>query len=257
MSPMAPPPAIALRALRSSNACGQGRVGVAIEINEPAHRVIAGWRQPWRCPSQNRRGSARHQRCDWSDGKGLFRIDASSCRQASKRTVKPAGIGRARADEPALQYILPVEVRSFAIRRRDRVDDCCLSSFVEAVQVRHGRIECKERVERQRRGCSVDRKRVVAAQALPIRVAHGGNSGKTIKCSAKHDHQKPRIPRLRPAPRGAGRPRRTALPIRAEVRGGWIGWIMTSPALEFGRHQKERQGLRPAFRATQSLFGFV
>src|SRR5262245_3551949 len=74
------------------------------------------------------------------------------------------------------------------------MDDCCLSGFVEAVQVWHSRIERKERVEGQRRGCAVSHKGVFAAQALPIPVAHRHNGSETIKRSAKHDHQKTRIP---------------------------------------------------------------
>ena len=169
---------------------------MAIKINEPAHRVVAGRRKPGRRPRQNRSRSARHQWRDWSNGKGLLRVDATSRRHACKCTVKPASIGRTRTDETTLQHVLSVEMRPFAVRRRDRMDDCRLAGLVEAVQVRHGRIERKESIERQRSRCSVGRKCVVAAQALPIRIADRRNGSKTVKRAAKHNHQKPRVPTL-------------------------------------------------------------
>jgi hypothetical protein len=112
------------------------------------------------------------------------------------RAIEPTGIGGAGLAEPAFQHVLAVEMRAFAIGGRGRMHDRRGARLVHAVQVRHRRIERKERIERQRRGLAVEREAPVAAQRHPVRIADRGDRGQAIERAAQHDHQQARIAAL-------------------------------------------------------------
>src|SRR6185312_2616321 len=122
-------------------------IGVMIKFEQAAHCVPACRLQTRRRPRQYRRRSARDQRRNGTNRKGVLAADATSCLEAHQRAVKPPGL-TARPREPAFQDILSIEVRSIAIGRCDCMYDHHLSGLVHAVETRHGRVERKETVER-------------------------------------------------------------------------------------------------------------
>ena len=79
--------------------------------------------------------------------------------------------------------------------------DRCLARLIEAVQVRHRRVQREEAVERQRRGLAVHSQRLVAAQLDPVGVADRCDDGKPVERAAQDDRQKARVATLgaRPA----------------------------------------------------------
>ena len=138
----------------------------------------------------------------------------------SERAIEPAGVARAGLAEAAFQHVLAVEVGALAVGRRGRMHDGGRAGLVEAMQVRHRRIEREEGIERQRRRLAVERERLVAAQARPnpdrrpapprpVRRAR-----RAARSPAGADRGPPRA-RL-----SADRPRRTACPRRAAGAGG-------------------------------------
>ena len=163
---------------------------MAIEVEQPAHGVVAGRLQPRRRPRKNRRRTARDQWRDRADREGLTGIDAAGRRHRAERAIEPAALGQARARQPAFQHVLAVEMRALAIGRRCRMHDGRLARLIEPVQVRHCWIEREEAVEPQCRIGAFERERVVAAQPQPVRVANRGDSGETVERAAQyHDQQ--------------------------------------------------------------------
>ena len=97
----------------------KGRVGVAIEVEQPQGRVVTDRRQLWRDPRQHRRRTAHDQRRDRPDRKGLpaMRIDMAARLQCRQRAVEPAAYPP-RPASPARFRARPVRRNASA---RDRV----------------------------------------------------------------------------------------------------------------------------------------
>ena len=127
--------------------------------------------------------------------------------------------------------------------------------LVEPMQVRHRRIEREEGIERQRRRRAVERERLVAAQPTQSGSPTGAtaaspSSAPRSTITSRRGSRPFRARELR-----QHRPRRTARRRRAATRGGsgreFIG--SSSSPLEFGRHEQQRQRLRPALGARDGL----
>ncbi len=123
---------------------------------------------------------------------GLARLEPG------QRTVEPAAVDGAGLGQAAFQHVLPVKVGAVPIRRRDGVHQGGFPGLVETVDVRHGGIERKEAVERQRRRLAVEPQRIVAAQLDPIGIADRGDGGEPVERAAQHDGQETRVTALRP-----------------------------------------------------------
>src|SRR4029077_13982713 len=98
----------------------------------------------------------------------VARIDSPVRGHFEQRAVEPAGRAGAGFGEAALQYVLAVEMRALARRRRGRVHDGGLLRLVEPVQVGNRRVERKEAVERQRRRLALEGESAITAQADPV-----------------------------------------------------------------------------------------
>jgi hypothetical protein len=72
-----------------------------------------------------------------------------------------------------------------------------LAGAIKPVKVRHGRVERKEIVERQRRRRTVKPERVVTTQLDPIWISDRRHGGEPVECAAQHDGEEARIPPLR------------------------------------------------------------
>ena len=69
--------------------------------------------------------------------------------------------------------------------------------LIEAMHVRHRRIEREESIERERRRLAVGPQRIVAAQLDPIRIADRRDGGEPVERAAQHDGQEARVAALR------------------------------------------------------------
>ncbi len=106
---------------------------------------------------------------------------------------------------PILQHVLPIEMGTLPVRRRDGMDDGRLPRPEQTVQMRHRGIECKEAIERQCRLLSCGRQGAVATQRRPLRVADGRDRAQPIEATTQHDHEQTRVPAV--SVRQARRPR--------------------------------------------------
>lgn len=123
------------------------RIGVAIEIEKSAHRVIARRRHFGRRPRHNRSWPACNERRNRPDRKRLPASNAIGRRQNAPRTIEPTAVAFAWIKQAALEHILPIEMGALAIRRRHRVNDSRLSRLIHSIKIWHRRIERKETVE--------------------------------------------------------------------------------------------------------------
>ena len=231
---------------------------MAIEFDQPHHRVAARRRQSPRRPREDWRRATHDQRSDGTDGEAITRAGRPRRLQRGKRPIEPAAVGRAGLGQAALQHVLSIEMGAFPVRRRRRVHDRCGAGGVEAMQVGHRRIEREEGVERQRSRFAVERERAVAAQREPVRIAHRRDRRKPIQRAAQHDDQQARIAALRARNLrqiGPGKQRAGGDEQFAAGRGMKVCHRLTcsiagaSPALELGRHEQKRECLRAAFGA--------
>jgi hypothetical protein len=87
-------------------------------------------------------------------------------------------------------------MRALAVRRRHGMHDDGLTSLVEAMKVRHRRIEREETVEGERGGLALARERLLATQLDPIRIADRRDRREPVEGAAQHDDEKARIPAL-------------------------------------------------------------
>ncbi len=186
---------------------------------------------------EDRGRPAHDERRDRADRKGLpaMRIDPPAGFERRERTVEPAGIGGARLREPAFEHILPVEMRALAIGCRDRVHDRRLPRLIEAVQVRHRRVQREKAVERHRRGLAVGGQRLFAAQLGPIGIADRRDDRKPIEPAAQTQSSETAGRGPRRGRCAAPQPRRTALRNRASA-GVWSereSRRASSPPLKF------------------------
>src|SRR6185437_14329294 len=90
-----------------------------------------------------------------ADGAAAAGIDDAIRLKSKKCAVEPAGIDRTGTVDAALEHVLAVEMRALAIGRCGGVYDRSLFGLVQAMKIRHRRIECEERIERQRRRLAV------------------------------------------------------------------------------------------------------
>ena len=86
---------------------------------------------------------------------------------------------------------------ALAVGRGNRMHHDGLAGPIEPVEVRHGRVEREETVERQRRRRAVKPERVVAAQLDPIGIAYRRHGGKPVEPATQHDGEEARIAALR------------------------------------------------------------
>ena len=143
---------------------------------------------------------------------GVIGPTAKACRPCGSTRPPGSSAASARLSQPvsaapgfgqaAFEHVLPVEMRALAIGRRDRVHDRRLSRLIEAVQVRHRRVQREKAVERQSRGLAVGGQRFFAAQLGPIGIADRRDDREPIERAAQHNRQKPRVAAL-----GAGEAR--------------------------------------------------
>ena len=115
--------------------------------------------------------------------------------QTGKRTIEPAVLDPADARQAAFEHVLPVEVRARAIGRVHGMNDERLAAPIEAVQLRHGAVECKEAVERQSRALAGSGQRDVAPEPRVVGIAHGRDGGQPVQTAAQHHDQQARIAR--------------------------------------------------------------
>ena len=137
------------------------------------------------------------------------------------------------------------------------MDDCCLTRFVKAVQVRHGRIERKEGVERQRRGWSVNRRAFSPRKCCQSGSPTEGNGGEAHPVLREERQLETADRGLRPVPRGARGTRQTA--PRSEQKFAAVRLIDHGDHLRWnsGDIRRRAKACDRLSGATQSFFGFA
>ena len=169
----------------------QRGIAVLIEFDEPHRGIFRGLRQRDRRPADGWRRAAQHQRRGRADRQRARHPLAF--RQAFQRAVEPAGLHPARPGKTAFEHVLPVEMRTVAVRRRHRVNHRRLLLAIHPRKFRHRRMQRKEIVERQRRVRPARRQRDRTMQAGIVRIANRRDGGEPIQRAAQDDDHQPRI----------------------------------------------------------------
>ena len=65
----------------------------------------------------------------------------------------------------------------------------CLLRLVQPMKVRHCRIECEERIERQCRRFAVEHEGTIAAQTDPVGIANRRNHAKPVESTTQDDNE--------------------------------------------------------------------
>ena len=180
-----------------------------VEVEQPGLGVIAGREQFLRDPGHHGGLAAHHQRRDRADAQraAATQIHLAIRRQLDQRAVEPAGVDASWPRDPALEHVLAIEMRAFAIGRRGGVHDGRLLRLVQPVQIWHRGIEREEAVERQCRRLAVEQQGALAAQADPVGITNGGDRTEAVERAAQHDDEQARIAALGPRQAGHLAPR--------------------------------------------------
>ena len=169
----------------------QRGIAVRIEFDEPHRGIFRRLRQRDRRPADGRRRAAQHQRRGRADRQRARHPLAF--RQAFQRAVEPAGLHPAGPGKAAFEHVLPVEMRTVAIRRRHRVNHGRLLLAIHPRKFRHRRMQRKEIVERHSRVRPARRQRDRTMQAGIVRIANRRDGGEPIQRAAQDDDHQPRI----------------------------------------------------------------
>ena len=171
------------------------RIGVAIELEQPHHRVVAYRRQPRRRPGQHRRGAAHHQRRHRTDREGAAAFGLtrpSGASPASARLSQPVSVAPGFGDA-AFEHVLAVEMRALAIGRRRRVHDDRLPASNMRCRFGIAGLSAKKSSSVQRRRLAVEPQRIVAAQRDPVRIADRRHRRKSVERTAQHNCEEARV----------------------------------------------------------------
>jgi hypothetical protein len=140
-------------------------IGMAVEVEEPLHGVLARRLHALRRPRQNRRRPTRDKRRHRTDREdaAAFWIDAAARRQTGQRAIEPAAFACRGFWQAALEQILAVEMRALAIGRGAGVDDDRFVRLEHPLQIGHRRIKREKVIELERRRLAIEGKGLVAA----------------------------------------------------------------------------------------------
>src|ERR1700744_301951 len=149
-----------------------------------------------------------------------------------------------RRSAARFENILPVEMRTIAIRRTDIVEDDQLFCVVERLEIRESRMEAEKSIQIMQRARACRLKREIAAYAGIILVAMGRRGGQSVQRAAQDYHHQPAITGRggkRKAGLGGKRAECTrcgdGLQKRAAIK------VHASPALKFGTGNQKRPGI--------------
>ena len=237
----------------------QRGIAVLIEFEEPHRGIFRSLRQRDRRPADRRRRTAQHQRRGRTDRKRARHPLAF--RQAFQRAVEPAGLHAPWPRKAAFEHVLPVEMRTVAIRRRHRMNHGSLLLAIHPREFRHRRMQRKEIVEPYSCVRPARRERDRTMQAGIFRIANRRDGGEPIQRAAQDDDHQPRIAaiggarefrQIGPCRKGGAAEQQRASRRRRRssgLRSNHLSFPWTSSPLEFRRHQQQRQRLLPRFRA--------
>ncbi len=167
---------------------------MVIEIEKPRGEVIARIRQNLRGPAEHRRGTPHHQGRRGADGETALRRDAVAGRKGGQSAVEPARRGMAQPRKTALQHVLPVEMRAFAIARGSGMHHQRLTSLEQPGKGRHGRMESEESIQGQGRMRPVERQGDIAMQCVIVGVTDRRHGREPVQRATQHEHDQARIP---------------------------------------------------------------